>query len=165
MNIPKLEPGYEWAEDGERSKRGWRSWSLTRGEWVDTTLFGWEVRIPGFDAKPIQATEPLPCLPDASEQTLDELFSEVAEFSIATFPTATLKSVATHIRREARELLRKPSDGEETADIVTLCIGMAARQGIDLKAEITAKLAKNRLRKWGAPDKDGVVEHIRGEGE
>jgi hypothetical protein len=38
---------------------------------------------------------------------------------------------------------------------------MAHLMGYDLLDEARKKMVKNRKRKWGEPDKNGVIEHLR----
>lgn len=94
-------------------------------------------------------------------RSLDDVLAEVAEWARTTFPSSTNEAKWIHLRKEVRELRRDLSDGEEMADVVMIVSHLAAHQGIDLKAEIVRKLAINRHREWGAPDKNGVVEHVR----
>jgi len=54
---------------------------------------------------------------------------------------------------------------EEAADCVLLLLQFAYREGFSLQAEIVKKHAVNRQRKWGQPDEDGVVEHVRPENQ
>ncbi len=95
---------------------------------------------------------------------LSEACTESVNWSNDTFPTASARSKAAHLLREATELAENPTDGEEMADVMMLLAHLAAGEGIDLAEEVHKKLAKNQLRKWGVPDGEGVVEHIR-EGE
>jgi hypothetical protein len=92
--------------------------------------------------------------------TIDEVLRQTMEWADATFPSATVESASEHMRREADELWLKPSDSEEMADVVMLVAHLAHMQGVDLAAAIASKLEKNRCRKWGKPDSQGVVEHV-----
>lgn len=92
---------------------------------------------------------------------IDPLLEEVVEWANATFPNSVPSSKVAHLHKEVCELLQTPTDGEEMADVVILVAHLAAGCGVNLRDEIAKKLAKNRLRKWGEPDKDGVIEHVR----
>lgn len=93
--------------------------------------------------------------------TFEELRGEAVMWANGNFPQATTASKATHLWREAGELLSNPADGEEMADVLLLLLHLADGEGIDVVAEAERKLAKNKTRTWGKPDAAGVVEHIR----
>lgn len=90
---------------------------------------------------------------------LDDLRSEVIDWANSTFTVANPHSKAEHLRREAEELCRDPHDVEEMADVFILLSHIS--DGHDLHSAVRAKLEKNKARKWGSPDAQGVVEHIR----
>jgi NTP pyrophosphatase (non-canonical NTP hydrolase) len=99
----------------------------------------------------------------------------VGEWAEETFPKSTNASICNHLEREVRELeelcmipdkytdsftLRKELS-EEIADCVLLLMHLAHRNGIDIDNAVLSKHAVNVSRKWGEPDKFGVVEHIK----
>lgn len=100
------------------------------------------------------------CAP-GSVDTLDMLAYEIRAWQRDTFPRATPASVAEHLRREAEELCKDPTDLEERADVFMLVVGDPAATPRDLVSAVRAKLEKNRARVWGKPDAHGVVEHVR----
>jgi len=85
----------------------------------------------------------------------------VGEWGKQTFPWQTIESIIAHLKREVKELSDDPGT-EEAADCFLLLLNLAHRLGFDLKEEAEAKFRINRKRKWGKPDSQGVVEHIRG---
>lgn len=91
------------------------------------------------------------------------LFWRIGEWGRVTFPHATDASVLKHLDKELAELHERPDNGEEMADVVMLVAHLAYRHGYDLLAEVARKFAICKTRKWGEPDADGVVEHIRDE--
>ena len=93
--------------------------------------------------------------------TLDSLARDIRAWQAETFPHATPASVAEHLRREAEELAGEPSNPAEMADIFHLLVAAAEANGYDLADLIAAKFAINRSRRWGQPDRSGVVEHVR----
>lgn len=94
--------------------------------------------------------------------TLDSITREVNDWQAVTFPRATPESVVEHLRREVvDELVPKPRDPMEVADVYFLLVGLAYELGVDLKQIVADKLAVNRARTWGQPDAHGVVEHVR----
>lgn len=97
------------------------------------------------------------------------LFDRIAAWQRETFPKATAESCSAHLAYEQNELADAVVYGdiddtaEEAADCLLLLVGIADRSGFDLLQAAEAKLAKNRLRKWGKPDAKGVVEHVEEE--
>lgn len=92
------------------------------------------------------------------------LWNELHKWQLATFPGATAKSKIAHLQKEVDELVEDPSDIHEHADAWMLLIGAAAIQGYnldDVLGAIREKLEINKGRKWGEPDAQGVVEHVR----
>lgn len=94
------------------------------------------------------------------------LRGEVLAFQRQTFPTATPDSVAAHLLREVKELSSCPLDMMELADIQMLLWWLEdrARRELGSTTLLTAcalKLSINKRRKWGAPDAEGVQEHLR----
>lgn len=90
------------------------------------------------------------------------------EFSEKTFgPGDRLQGVIDHIRKELIEVLEKPKDLAEWADVIILAIDGAWRSGASPQHIINAvhrKLDKNIARQW--PDwrtqpVDKAIEHIR----
>lgn len=96
--------------------------------------------------------------------TLDTAFTDITAWQAVTFPHATPHSTTRHLLKEATELHADPTDAEEMADVFLMLVAAANASGVDLPAAIRAKLEKNKRRTWGAPDADGVVEHVA-EGE
>jgi hypothetical protein len=47
------------------------------------------------------------------------------------------------------------------ADVVMALSSVARARGVSLADAIAAKLAVCKARRWGRPDADGVVEHVR----
>lgn len=95
----------------------------------------------------------------------DSLIDEIVLWQRRTFPRGSVHSVAAHLSREVDELRENPLDPEEIADVFILTIGLANRAGVDLRAAVAAKHAKNLSRKWGEPDAEGVIEHVPEGGE
>jgi len=103
-----------------------------------------------------------------SDQTFDE----------GNFHNDRSLPLCYHLGKEAKELgesvqscLSYPSEEnisrvtEELADCQLLLLDITAHMGFTANQLISFSVAKhevNRLRKWGAPDADGVVEHVRG---
>ena len=87
---------------------------------------------------------------------------EVGEWGNLTFPKGTPDSLVAHLKKEVDEL-GETHDPEEAADCLLLLLHHAHKCGYDLVIETFRKFKTNKLRKWGEPDENGVVEHIRGD--
>jgi predicted house-cleaning noncanonical NTP pyrophosphatase (MazG superfamily) len=94
-------------------------------------------------------------------ESLERVWAHSVPWQEETFPQATTKSIAAHLLREAQELMQNPDDSEELADILLLVGHLAHKLGINPAMETMYKLKKNMARKWGSPDTEGVVEHVR----
>lgn len=100
---------------------------------------------------------------------LDRFQREVGEWADGVFDKSSKHSVVAHLRREVEELAARAhlgppwEEAEEAADCFLLLLHFAHKMGFSLIDAATEKFAENRTRKWGAPDTEGVVEHIREE--
>lgn len=109
---------------------------------------------------------------------LQVLIDEIIEWQVKTFPTSDAVSKLHHLSREVPELieaiLEEDSDGPtdeqvkntemEYADNFLLLFGSAAIYGLDAKGierVVREKLEINKKRKWGQPDAQGVVSHVK----
>lgn len=101
---------------------------------------------------------------------LAEFQREVGEWGRETFPNSTPETIAAHLKKEAKELkeaidLRNGDEiwpvTEELADVFLLLLHLSHRYGLDLIEEGQKKFAVCKTRRWGDPDAEGVVEHIR----
>jgi hypothetical protein len=96
-------------------------------------------------------------------------FLEITEWQKKTFEQATPLSKLAHLAQELPELNydlinNKPERRLEFADCFFLLFGAAAADGMsyeDICAAIQEKFEINKARKWGKPDADGVVNHIK----
>jgi hypothetical protein len=98
-----------------------------------------------------------------------KFYSETNEWQKATFGDATALSKLHHLAKEVQETIEAIEKGEpaepEFADLFILTIGATGSYGLDANRLLEIcedKMAVNRERKWGKPDANGVVEHIRG---
>ena len=100
---------------------------------------------------------------------LDAYQKRVGVWAESVFTQATPGSIVAHLRREVEELAASTHLGppereeEEAADCFLLLLHLAHRRGYSLLDAAERKFAENKLRRWGAPDEFGVVEHLRGE--
>lgn len=102
----------------------------------------------------------------------EQQFNEITKWQNETFGEATAYSKVMHLKEEIEELAVDVAiDGYEKqlefADCFILLFGAAASDGMsyeDICKAINKKMAINRARKWGKPDENGVVKHIKTDG-
>lgn len=90
----------------------------------------------------------------------EDLQTIVGVWAEETFIESTNASICTHLRREAKEL-SEDYNPEEAADCLLCLLHFAYKNRFNLLAEAQKKHLINTKRKWGKPDAEGVVEHIR----
>ncbi|MEX0732868.1 MAG: dATP/dGTP pyrophosphohydrolase domain-containing protein [Aquisalimonadaceae bacterium] len=99
------------------------------------------------------------------ESEIQRLQDEQGKWSDATFGVKRDPRPALHhLRKEVREVIRKPFDTVEYADCLMLLLDAYRKVGgsaDELVQVAFAKLDINREREWGDPDQNGVVEHVR----
>lgn len=94
---------------------------------------------------------------------------EVGEWAASVFTQATHRSIVAHLRREVGELrdaVEEPAISNlaimlEAADCYLLLLHLSHRLGMDLGEAARLKHQDNVGRRWGDPDAEGVVEHVR----
>lgn len=98
----------------------------------------------------------------------DQYARELASWAEQTFgPGPRTEQVVDHMKKEIVEVLAKPRDPTEWADVIMLAIDGALRMGIkasELRRALVEKLQVNRVRSW--PDwrtmpEGRAVEHVR----
>ena len=102
-------------------------------------------------------------------------FEEITDWQKATFPNATTKSKILHLMQEVEELLNEVEPCEdgatgtyatkmEFADSFILLFGAAREFGMNYQQicdAIDKKMQINYQRKWGKPNANGVVNHVK----
>lgn len=99
----------------------------------------------------------------------EQLFNEITLWQKETFGSATTLSKINHLEEEVMELkmdvsLNNPNKRIEFADCFILLFGAAAFDGMsyqDIQDAVREKFEINKKRKWGKPDQNGVVNHIK----
>lgn len=95
---------------------------------------------------------------------------QIIEWQAVTFPQSAPQGVYTHLTREFIEFIyaytEEPEKNisyikKELADIFILSVSLANHLGFSMTDAIANKMTVNKLRKWGKPDADGVIEHVR----
>jgi len=100
-----------------------------------------------------------------------EQFESISQWQKETFGQATPLSKLVHLKQEIKELKKdiKNNSAEkrlEFADCFFLLFGCASASGMsyeDICNAIQEKFEINKNRKWGKPDQNGVVNHIKKE--
>jgi len=96
-------------------------------------------------------------------------FREISWWQNETFGQSTALSKIAHLAEELQELVddlksNDPNKRLEFADCFFLLFGAADADGMtyqDICEAIQEKFEINKSRKWGKPDKNGVVNHIK----
>lgn len=96
---------------------------------------------------------------------MDKLQKDIGEWADDIFKQSTIETCTIHLKREVEEFLQSAYhgrgwDSEEVADCALLLFHIAHKMGFSLETACKNKLYKNKARKWGRPDHQGVVEHI-----
>lgn len=104
-------------------------------------------------------------------EKVQKLMDDISEWSNATFGNGQRTiPIAYHLKKEINELIKaleKETSKQvinEFSDCFTLLFDCASHYGLkahDIWLFCQQKLEINKLRKWGKPDKNGVVEHIK----
>lgn len=102
---------------------------------------------------------------------LEKIILEAHEWQLKTFPGANPVSKLHHLREEVDELIDAYMEGKsrvdiksEFADCFLLLFGSAFIDDFnfdDIAELVRAKHEINEKRKWGEPDENGVVKHIK----
>ena len=95
---------------------------------------------------------------------MNDLQYDLKTWTEKQFPQRTLQSILAHLRKEISELEESPDDIMEFADCFMLLCDAASYQNIamsDIWRAMGEKLQINKNRKWGKPNSEGFVEHIR----
>ena len=115
-------------------------------------------------------------------KSLQKLMNEICEWSDKTFDNGKFTRsrcipISYHLQKESVELTEallefannptiemRMKVGKEYADLLILLVDSANHFGLNADELLTVafnKLEENKKRKWGLPDENGVVEHIR----
>lgn len=111
---------------------------------------------------------------------MDRLQNEISTWAESTFKHNE-RGIALHLLREAVELCDSLGIGdadirhsveitlskepkklpdEEAADVTILAFTLAGHRGFNLSDAVVAKHVVNKHRTWGAPDEQGITEHV-----
>lgn len=99
----------------------------------------------------------------------EDQFLEITKWQKETFGKATPLSKLAHLQEEVIETIEaiKTKDNKtnlEFADCFLLLFGAANAYGMsydDICDAIEEKMKINKARKWGKPNENGVVNHIK----
>jgi hypothetical protein len=103
----------------------------------------------------------------------------ITKWQEETFKAASKHSIKAHLAEEMIELCgielvtkalekhkesgktNEENDNEEASDIGLLLMHLSHKSNFNLLEEISIKFEKNKKRKWGKPDENGVVNHVK----
>ena len=101
----------------------------------------------------------------------ESFLNDMHQWQLKTFGKATPVSKLHHLKEEINELIEDLEKGKdvafikhEYADAFFLLFGSLYVYGFEIKhllGWMKAKLEINKIRKWGKPNKNGVVNHIK----
>jgi NTP pyrophosphatase (non-canonical NTP hydrolase) len=91
-------------------------------------------------------------------KTLSDIQAELAAWAAEAVPDA---DHLAKMREEFDELLDKPGNAHEMADLFMALLVHASSCGVDIEAAVMEKLQIVKGRTYGAPDENGVARHIR----
>lgn len=107
---------------------------------------------------------------------MNRLQDSIGKWGEETFnhTCADLPALHKHLEKELAELGEHIEDydqawgdyrthdyiQEECADVFILLCSIAHLCGFSLREAVGCKMAINRSRTWGEPDRDGVIEHV-----
>ena len=95
---------------------------------------------------------------------IQEFQEEQGKWADKAFGGQLIKGKIAHLIKEANEIADNPTDIMEYADCFMLLLDSARLADITADEVLAAaweKLAINKTREWGKPNKDGSVEHVR----
>lgn len=115
-----------------------------------------------FVAQPVQ---------NEQSKEVQNLMDDIHKWADETFGTErTALAPLHHLQKEVQETIEAITECEaekaieELADCFILILNSSSKYGLSFQQLMDAskeKLIKNKARKWGKPDENGVVEHIR----
>lgn len=98
-------------------------------------------------------------------EEMEAFQDEITDFADKTFGAAgDPLPPLHHLRQEVKELIASPYDALEYADAFILLIQSAKRANLSMTQLLAAAKRKHQInlkRKWGKPDANGVVNHIK----
>lgn len=131
-----------------------------------------EAQLAHHIAKYVKDDGVLAMMPIIEKEALDGLQTEIGTWSDITFPNSTPDTIMRHLWKEMDELQRdhegdnifpkgKTGLPHEVADCIMLLLHLAHKRGFSARDAIREKFEICKKRKWGPPDKDGVVQHVK----
>ena len=105
-------------------------------------------------------------------EKLQQIMDNIKEWSDATFgEMQRTPGMVAHLKKEVDELAKEVAQNDnelgiqiELADCLMLLLDVASHSGIDAESllfEVEHKLGINKIRKWGEPNTNGSIEHIK----
>jgi NTP pyrophosphatase (non-canonical NTP hydrolase) len=99
----------------------------------------------------------------SEKKAWDALQKEIGAWSDKTFPNSTPETMMRHLKKEVKELWDSNDQevAHEIADCIMLLLHLAHRKKVSARDAIREKFEICKKRKWGKPDKHGVIQHIK----
>lgn len=93
----------------------------------------------------------------------DALQKELGDWCDKTFPNSTPETIMRHLKKEVKELWESNAADRphETADCIMLLLHLAHKDKTSARDRIRDKFEICKKRKWGKPDKHGVIQHVK----
>lgn len=97
-----------------------------------------------------------------ANKTLYQHQRDIVEWANAVFPHRTPKDVLLKFYEELGEVIKKPTDPMEYADVMILLLDFANFNDIDgevIMKAIGEKMEVNKLRRWVIDRRTGIMQH------
>jgi NTP pyrophosphatase (non-canonical NTP hydrolase) len=97
------------------------------------------------------------------KEALDALQFETGDWNEKTFQNSTSRTILLHLKEEVKELEEATDDElpHEVADCILLLLHLAYKKGFSARDAIREKFEICKTRKWGPPDANGVIRHVK----
>jgi hypothetical protein len=97
---------------------------------------------------------------------MSKLQRDIHAWSLVTFPGQTVRQKLDHCKKELQEIVERPEDVEEYADVLIILLTCMAMQRISteqLMRAVDKKFQINKSRHWEGPDEKGAWRHVEPE--
>lgn len=90
-----------------------------------------------------------------------ELTDQVNDVADSLFPNRSDASILLKLFEELGELVKKPDDPDEHADVFILLLDFASRHGVDVEKAVLSKLSVLPDREWKLNVGTGVMQSVK----
>lgn len=95
--------------------------------------------------------------------TLDQHQRNIVDWANTVFPERTVKDILLKLNEEIGEVIKRPTDPLEYADIMILLLDFAAHNDISgsvIMDAIAEKMEVNKKRRWAVDRRTGIMQHV-----